>query len=36
MQRRVKNLDKMTKEVLSYIAAWEESNETTFLYAVCK
>lgn len=35
MQRRVKNLDKLTKEVLGYITTWEETNGTTFLYAVC-
>lgn len=34
MQRRVKNLDKLTKEVLGYITTWEETNGTTFLYAV--
>jgi hypothetical protein len=35
MQRRVKNLDKMTKEVLTHIAIWEEANGgNIFLYGV--
>jgi hypothetical protein len=34
MQRRVKNLDKMTKEILGLVSAWEEMNGTPFLYAV--
>jgi polyhydroxyalkanoate synthesis regulator protein len=35
MQRRVKNLDKMTKEVLTQIALWEEANDgNVFLYGV--
>ena len=35
MSNRVKNLDKITKELLTHISAWEESNGP-FLYGVCQ
>ncbi len=33
MQNRVKNLDKLTKEIVSQISTWEEANGP-FMYGV--